>query len=723
MDFRLLGPLEVFADRAPLQIAAGKQRALLAILLLQREPHRVPRADRRRSLGRGRAGLGPEDGADPRLAAAEGASRAAAAHASPRLPARGRRRRARPGPLRALGRRRPAGALAGRCRGRRESCWASALALWRGPALAEFSEPFARHEGARLEELRLAALEWRIEADLALGHHRDVVGELETLIAEHPLRERLRSQHMLALYRSGRHAEALASYQAFRRTLADELGIEPSASLRELERLMLRQDPTLELPTAAHARRAATDGRPASPAPTPGRRRLRAQRRRPDRLPGRRRRAARPRSRPRLGLHLPARLGEPEAGRLLPAARVDGAAHPLRQARHRPLRPGLARAPARPGDAHGRRACGAWTRSAPSGRSLLGISEGGRDVDALRRDAPAADAGARPDGHLPAADAGARLPARGERRGSPTGASPLLEEDDWASAVTKDWLARVGPDILRDPAAVRWYTSYVAARREPRREQGDPAHERRDRHPRRPADDQRADARALPRGRVLPRRRLDSWASASRARAWSSCRATTTCRGRATASRCSTRSSDSSPGSATTSSPTASSPPCSSPTSSSRRKRGRRPRLERAARAAPPARARAARALSRPRGRHRRRRRCSRPSTAPPAPSAAPRRSSLPSASSASRCAPASTPARSSGRTRSVRGIAVHIGARIAAAARPGEVLVSSTVKDIVAGSGIALRGARRARAGRRPGHLAPVRRHAVSTPGPRLTS
>ena len=105
----------------------------------------------------------------------------------------------------------------------------SALALWRGPALAEFAEPFARHEGARLEELRLAAVELRIEAELALGHHRDVVGELETLIAQHPLRERLRSQHMLALYRSGRHAEALASYQAFRRTLSEELGIEPSA--------------------------------------------------------------------------------------------------------------------------------------------------------------------------------------------------------------------------------------------------------------------------------------------------------------------------------------------------------------------------------------------------------------------------------------------------------------------------------------------------------------
>ena len=134
-----------------------------------------------------------------------------------------------------------------------------ALALWRGPALAEFSEPFAAHEGTRLEELRLAAIELRIEAQLALGHQRDVVGELETLIAQHPPRERLRSQHMLALYRSGRHAEALASYQTFRRTLSDELGIEPSASLRELQRLMLQQDPSLE-PAAGAETSAAAPG-------------------------------------------------------------------------------------------------------------------------------------------------------------------------------------------------------------------------------------------------------------------------------------------------------------------------------------------------------------------------------------------------------------------------------------------------------------------------------
>ena len=98
-------------------------------------------------------------------------------------------------------------------------------------------------EGARLEELRLSALEGRLDADLALGHHAySRSASSRRLIAQHPLRERLRSQHMLALYRSGRHAEALAGYQTFRRTLSEELGIEPSASLRELERRMLQQD-------------------------------------------------------------------------------------------------------------------------------------------------------------------------------------------------------------------------------------------------------------------------------------------------------------------------------------------------------------------------------------------------------------------------------------------------------------------------------------------------
>ncbi|HYU61387.1 MAG TPA: alpha/beta fold hydrolase [Solirubrobacterales bacterium] len=120
-----------------------------------------------------------------------------------------------------------------------------ALALWRGPALAEFGEPFAIAESARLEEARLAALDDGIEADLALGRHRDLVGELEWLIAQHPYRERLRAQQMLALYRCGRQADALRAYREARRALTKELGIEPSPPLRELERRILAQDEEL----------------------------------------------------------------------------------------------------------------------------------------------------------------------------------------------------------------------------------------------------------------------------------------------------------------------------------------------------------------------------------------------------------------------------------------------------------------------------------------------
>jgi len=122
------------------------------------------------------------------------------------------------------------------------------LALWRGPALAEFgSEPFARDAGARLEESRLEAIEGRIEADLVLGRHAQLVSELEQLVARHPFRERLRGQLMLALYRSGRQAEALDVYRRTRETLVDELGIEPSQELQELERAILRQDRDLQV--------------------------------------------------------------------------------------------------------------------------------------------------------------------------------------------------------------------------------------------------------------------------------------------------------------------------------------------------------------------------------------------------------------------------------------------------------------------------------------------
>ena len=121
-----------------------------------------------------------------------------------------------------------------------------ALALWRGTAYADCRyEAFAQAEAGRLEELRLACLEARIDADLALGRHATLIAELEALILEQPLREGLRAQLIVALYQSGRQAEALAQYQAARRMLADELGLEPSPELRDLERMILSQDPDL----------------------------------------------------------------------------------------------------------------------------------------------------------------------------------------------------------------------------------------------------------------------------------------------------------------------------------------------------------------------------------------------------------------------------------------------------------------------------------------------
>src|SRR5205814_10345834 len=121
-----------------------------------------------------------------------------------------------------------------------------ALDLWRGPALADLEfETFAQSEIGRLEELRLVVVEDRIEAELQAGHHGEIVGELEAFADEHPLRERLRGQLMLALYRSGRQAEALQIYHDTRRVLVEELGIDPSLALQHLHGAILRQDPAL----------------------------------------------------------------------------------------------------------------------------------------------------------------------------------------------------------------------------------------------------------------------------------------------------------------------------------------------------------------------------------------------------------------------------------------------------------------------------------------------
>ena len=139
-----------------------------------------------------------------------------------------------------------------------------ALALWRGPPLADFTyDDFAQAEIARFEERRLVALERRIEADLALGRHEEVAGELASLVKQHPLRERLRAELMLALYRSGRQAEALEAYADARRALLDELGLEPSEELRQLQAAILAHDPQLgPSPRTAWPRARRAIGRP-----------------------------------------------------------------------------------------------------------------------------------------------------------------------------------------------------------------------------------------------------------------------------------------------------------------------------------------------------------------------------------------------------------------------------------------------------------------------------
>ena len=150
-----------------------------------------------------------------------------------------------------------------------ESLLAQALALWRGPALADLAnEPFAQAEITRLEGLRLQALEARFDAMLALGRQADAVGELQALVSLHPLDERLRRQLMLALYRSGRQADALETYRTFRGVMSDELGLEPSAELRDLEQAILQQDATLGSTPQALAS-AAAESPPSRSAPDP----------------------------------------------------------------------------------------------------------------------------------------------------------------------------------------------------------------------------------------------------------------------------------------------------------------------------------------------------------------------------------------------------------------------------------------------------------------------
>ena len=278
LEFRLLGPVEAIADSGPLSLGGPKQRALLALLLLRanevvpRErlidelwgdaPPPAARDTVKVYVGRLRKLL-TQNGSPEHLVTRGGGyllqiqPEQLDLHRFESLAATGSRSLAD-------GDAKTAAAVLG-----------EALSLWRGPALVDLGEvPFVAAEQARLEEQRLSALEDRIEADLALGQTSSVVPELQQLTREHPYRERFHRQRMLALYRDDRQAEALAAYQEARTALVDQLGLEPSTQLRDLEKAILAHDPALERPqieTDTPEPRAAPDAMPSGPA----RRRLR----------------------------------------------------------------------------------------------------------------------------------------------------------------------------------------------------------------------------------------------------------------------------------------------------------------------------------------------------------------------------------------------------------------------------------------------------------------
>ncbi len=265
MEFRILGSLDVRGDSGSVTLGGPKPRALLAMLLLHaNEPVSTDRlaialwgddapagaaktihvhvSRLRRAPGEPDAVVTTPGGYQLRVLAGE-----LDADRFEQLAAEGRRALADGEPDRAA-------------RVLRE-----ALSLWRGPALADVAfEAFAQANVERLEDERLAALEARVEADLALGRHAELVGELAQLVAAHPLRERLHAQLMLALYRTGRQADALEAYRRAREVLVEQLGIEPGPELHDVQQAILAQDPALDAPAVASG---ASVARPSLPDP------------------------------------------------------------------------------------------------------------------------------------------------------------------------------------------------------------------------------------------------------------------------------------------------------------------------------------------------------------------------------------------------------------------------------------------------------------------------
>ena len=255
MDFRILGPLEALDEGHAVALGGIKQRAVLALLLVHanetlstdrlidelwgERPPATPAKTLQMHISRLRRALGggATDGSNGMLVTRD---RGYVLQLDPELLDAYRFERLGSQGRTELGVGRPVQAAA---------ALEEALSLWRGPALADLAyEPFAQSEITRLEELHVDAHELLIEAMLALGRHAELVGYLEALIREHPYRERLRGQLMLALYRCDRQAEALQAYQDARSKLVEELAIEPGARLRELERAILSQDPGLATP-------------------------------------------------------------------------------------------------------------------------------------------------------------------------------------------------------------------------------------------------------------------------------------------------------------------------------------------------------------------------------------------------------------------------------------------------------------------------------------------